>query len=163
MAACWALREKYWLWSFKVPLEAQSCLPFWHIVKKQMLQIRTYCSSGGEISAFDSWAPQLCPVPLSDKLTLSAFSFLLLFILPQSASAKKQSQVKTTLIFFDLASLFVIWSLPSQLFWRMCHFPGCSSKGQYVRTGKTWEGFPWFWMLYNHSGSDLAPVQHTFQ
>lgn len=101
MAACWALKEKYRLWTLKLPLEAQSCLPFWHIVKKQMQQIRTYCSSGGIIRAFEPWASPLCFCPLSDKLTPSVcYSYYP----SQSVSA----------ICADTASVFVIWSLPSQ-------------------------------------------------
>lgn len=71
MAACWALKEKYWLSSLKITLEAQSGLQFWHIVKKHMQQIRTYCSSGGVIRAFEPGAPLLCSYPLDDGLTPS--------------------------------------------------------------------------------------------
>lgn len=104
MAACWALKEKYWLWSLKIPLEAQSDLQFRHIVKKHMQQIRTYCSSGGVIRGFEPWAPLLSSCPLDDKLTLLSYSYY-------------PSQCLSWKAFSNKASLFI--RLPSQIPQRM--------------------------------------------
>lgn len=149
-AACWALKEKYWLWSFKIPLDAQSGLQFWHIVKKQMQQIRTYCSSGGVIRAFEPWAPLLCPCALGDKLTPSlSYSYY-----PSRCLLWKA-------ICGDVASVVChfVTSFTNDMMDVSCV---CLLKERSAcENGRCW--FPQSWMAYKHSPLALAPAQLAFQ
>ncbi len=130
--ACWALKEKYQLWSLKIPVEAQSSLQFWHIVKKQMQQIRTYCSSGGVISLWtvSSTALLMPSWWKTDSITR-------LFILPQMASVMKSCQW-----WYGIAVCHLVSSLTNN----KKDVSSTWGKGQRVRMGGICGGFPQAWM-----------------
>lgn len=95
-----------------------------------MLQIRTYCSSGGcnkSLTTMSSTALLLSSWWQTDSITF-------LFILPESALCHQEPSV---VIRHPCLSF---WWLPPQITWGMCCVSVCWGKGQRVRVGETCEG-----------------------
>lgn len=154
MVAYRALKEKYRLCSFRMPLEAQSGLHNFGTLSRSKGNKSEHIVPRGGGRDEDLWttAPQLCSCPFGGKLTPS---------LPYSYRPRQPLLWRA--VCGDMVPLFVILWLLSQITPRMCHLSVRRGKGQCARMEESQGGFPRSWMAYKHSAPALARAQLAFQ